>query len=238
MLELFTIPKELYAPFFDTISMYRLEVEFNVKENGILIATFDTPKNQMIKTTLKIKPLEQCSFKLSINPLIKLAPKNDAVFYKSDGYVHVKIGTDATHNLRTLDDRLKDVSTAEEPTKFVHECNIALNAEITKSIVEAMRIANSENAQRVDFIVKEGNLAIHTKASEEHNIDVNVGAITGPDCASSFSSEYIAAALKHAKLFETITLSLGHDIPCIFDMKSPLIDTKILVSPRMDRDPQ
>lgn len=237
MPELFTIPHKLYGPYFDLISLYKPEVEFNVLENQLFIATFDSARNQMIKSTLKIPTKEQCIFRLSIQALVKLSPKEDITFSINDSFIHVRIGNGTIHTLRTIDMRLKSISTAELPKKFEPDCSISLTPEVTASIAEAMRIANSEAIQKVDFIIKDNFVTMHTKASEEHSIDTPIGIVEGNTTAKSrFSSEYIAAALKHHKLYEVITLHLGTDMPCHFEMKSAMIDTSIWISPRIENE--
>lgn len=119
MLELCTIPHKLFGPYFDMISLYKPEVEFNILENQIFIATFDSGRNQMIRTVLKLPTKNQCIFKMSIQPLIKLSPKEDVTFFSGEnGFIDVKIGIGTIHILRTIDQRLKDINTAELPKKF------------------------------------------------------------------------------------------------------------------------
>lgn len=233
MLELFTIPRDVYKPYFDIIALFRDEVEFNVMERCVRICSADRANAGMIENILKITPKEQCTFKLSIAPLLKISPSDDIVFWSMDNKIVIKEGK-TTYKITTLDDRLSDVKTANIPDKFTYKCKIALTSDMLKEMEAKIKVINTDGKQRIDMVVTDKMLKMQSPQTEELSIDHEVGIVDGEDCISRFGSEYLLFALKYHKLFDDVVFHIGHHVPCKFEMKSPLIDTNILIAPRIE----
>lgn len=237
MIELCTIPKEMFKPFIATVCNFKKEVELNLSPDtkNITLRTVNTENTSLLEMELAVEPKELTSFQIPLGSLEKASPKKDDVTIHHNG-LYVVITVDGMKfKIRTLDPRVSGLKPAPTPS-INFTTTIELTADDLELINSLFKIVSNYTDNSI-FEVKDGKLSISANLTSEDivekTIDVNAN---GPDCKVCIASVYLRESFDNCKIYDSAILSMATDSPLRVEFFSKAIHTVIMIAPRFEDD--
>ncbi|MFA5760415.1 MAG: hypothetical protein WC877_01480 [Dehalococcoidales bacterium] len=236
MIELFTLPKDYINIFFDWPILFEKDgMIINLVDDCVWYSMVDTSKTELLYCRVDVKPKEKSIFQINESKILKTFSSD--VTYYMDGNAIVYKSKDGKHKLTTLSD--PTLKTIEIPEKLVFPLTFDVEKkEMENVFIEVFNIVNSNKdaADHIWFHIFDNKLTIkNTNVDEQHEytFPVEVDA-NGIEYKSKFSMDLLIDCLKYYKVFDTIKISMGTNLPVKFEFNKDIITFKTVAFPRID----
>lgn len=235
MIEICTIPKDLFKMFFDWPMTLRKDgLNLNV-DDKVWYCISNTANASMIKGQLNA-PVKS-SVVLSIDPskLLKTAT-SDITFFMEDKVLVYKT-TNGEHRLNTLVD--PKTKTMTLPPNVSYPITIELKRDdlnnLSEEVLKYVGSKKDSNDDHIQFIYKDKRLTVsNSDVDDKHLYNFSDEYSLEGSYKSEFSIDLITEITKYYKEFETCLVSIGTNIPIKFEFKNELVEFTTLAAPRIN----
>lgn len=232
--ELFTLSKDQFKLYFDTLYRMRKEVKIDLHpdKKHVFCRTMDNAKISLAELTLRIEPKEFTTFEIPLESIMKLSPKKDVTFY-DDGHVVVLSNGDFVLRVAKLDPRVSNLGNVKTMPSLTWVAKIHLDKPTIEKWYEYFKVAN----EWVIFEIKDKKLTIKSIVENENQFELPEPIpVDGEDCICKIPQQPIIDTFAHYKVYDTAIIHLGTDIPIKIDLGSDLLSIMIGIAPRIDND--
>lgn len=227
-----TIPKDLFKPFFDTLKVITRSIEVHVEDGLVWLVASDAAHTTMVRLRVQCTVVNPFIFKIDLDKIGKMAIEDDFNLYHDDNIMIVKSGSTnykipiiADANVRTYDFK-----------EFEYEGTIALSKDDIKKIVQVINYVKTDKdtSESLWFTLSDSVFKIQNRSNTvDHTFE---GLITTGSGKSLFSLDLIEGMYYAYAQYETFSLSLNTDRPCMLKMQRDGLCAEIIIAPRIDDD--
>ncbi len=232
-LELFTLSKNQFKLYFDTLFRLRAEsrIETRLDQKHVYVRAVNKPQTLMSELILNIEPKADDVFEIPLESLMKINPKKDLTFYHDGNTIKI-INDDFTLKVSTLDSRCSKLSECPAFPKVPSLASLYLEKDTLEVWYDYFKtVANDKEG--IDFIVKDGNLTICGTVENEDKLEMNhvVSAEGSTDCECVIPAEPLVDAFAHWKVYDTVKIRIGNGCPLHLEFGSDLLQIRTIIAP-------
>jgi hypothetical protein len=229
--ELFTLSKDQFNLYFDTIFRLRKEARIELRpDNGCVYTRFKDVENVIIsEMILRVVPKVEIIFELSIESMLKLSPKKDVTFYDKDNQVILSNG-DFVLKVTKIDPRVSGLGKVKPfPNHLAHVAHMYIDKPVIEKWNEFFKVATGDIG--VFFKVTDNQLTVSGKIDDNVFEMHEPVAVEGSNCSVKISTDYLTKTFAHWKIYDTAAIHIGQDIPMVLELGSDLLTIKSGIAP-------
>lgn len=230
--ELFTLSKDQFKLYFDTLKRVRPEVRIEMfpEKKHVYVRAKDTSDTLMSELILNVEPKEMSFFEIPLESVLKLSPKNDVTFYDSGNRV-ILSNKDLTLKVVKIDPRVSKLADVKQFPDLPFIALVKLDKPMIERWSDYFKTADAKTG--VIFTVKDNKLTITTKIGNEDDLDLPDIPCEGSDCKVKAPLEPLSDsfATQLYKTYDEVIVHLGADIPIQFDIRSALLTIRTIIAP-------
>lgn len=228
--ELFTLSKDQFNLYFDTLFRLRPEVKIDLfpDKKHVYVRSVDPSVILMSEMVLNIEPKEFLSFQIPLESVIKLKPKKDVVFFIEGNVVTLSNG-DFALKVTTLDERTSQLNKCDPFPDLPHQAKLYLEKADLEAWYDYFKMVTGKEG--VQFKVNDGELTVRGKVENEDYLEMNSIMTNQPDCEVNVPIEPMIDALAHWKVYDTVAIHIGDRMPLQLNFGSDLLNIRTIIAP-------
>ena len=235
MIEICTIPKDLFKIFFDwPMTLQKNGLNLNVDDN-IWYCISNTSNTSMIRGKLNVPVKSKVVLSVDPSKLLKSAT-TDITFFMEDNVLIYKTAN-GEHRINTLVD--PKIQTRTLPPNVVYPITIELKRnnlnDLTEEVLKVVGSKKDSNDDYILFIYNDKKLTVsNSDVDDKHLYNFPDEYSLEGSYKSEFSIDLITEIMKYYKEFETCLVSMGTNIPIKFEFKNELVEFTTIAAPRIN----
>ena len=229
-IELFTLSKDQFNLYFDTLFRLRPEVKIDLfpEKKHVYVRSVDSADVLMSEMVLNITPKEFMTFQIPLESVVKLKPKKDVTFYHDQNVITLSNG-DFALKVTTLDERCSSLGKCAVFPTIPHQAKLYLEKSTIEVWYDYFKMVTGNDG--VTFKVQEGELTVRGKVENEDRLEMNALMTDQPDCEVIIPIQPVIDAFAHWKVYDTVTVHIGDRMPLQLDFGSDLLNIKTIIAP-------
>jgi hypothetical protein len=234
-IELFTLSKDQFNLYFDTLFRLRPEVKIDLfpEKKHVYVRSVNQEKILMSELILNVTPKEMITFEIGLESVVKLKPKKDVTFYHSGNQIIISNG-DFALKVITLDPRCSELGKVDAFPDLPHIARLHLDKSTIEKWYDYFKIVVAKDG--VTFEVSDGELTINGKVENDDVLEMVSVATDQKDCKIVIPVAPLIDAFAHWKVYDTVVIKIGERMPLQLDFGSDLLLIKTIIAPIYHED--
>jgi hypothetical protein len=235
-IELFTLSKDQFKLYFDTLFRLRPEVKIDLfpEKKHVYVRSEDESKILMSELILNVEPKEFTSFEIGLESVIKLNPKKDVTFYHKGNQIILAQG-DTALKVITLDPRCSELGKVPAFPELEYDARLHLDKTSIEAWYDYFKVLVAKEG--VTFEVADGELSVHGKVENDDVLEMtSVIPTDQEDCKVVIAVAPLIDAFAHWKVYDTVVIHLGYRTPLQLEFGSDLLNIKTIIAPIVNDD--
>lgn len=240
MIDICTIPKDLFKPYFNTVFNIKPDVELHIVEDGLYISTKNSSDTGFINAKLTTPVINQGIVKLSLGALLKFIngdPSEDVKLQLNGNQIIFK--SSATYRLTTLSDPLIKHLEIPPPIQIpTYTSSITVSKDDIIKMVNDVIKKLDDPSEFINFNLTDTELIVSAKVGENFIEFPLNGSIEGINANVKLPHGELKDIFSNIKSFNNFKIYMNTNYPCRIDMSNT--DNTIvmigIIAPRIEDD--